>query len=112
MKHIDIVFSGLPDARAPTFIEVEDDQRRSIKVGEWLQRVEDSHYVLRINRQDVQSLEVDPVGHDPEFTGEQLHRLVLDIEAAVGRNSAGATPLGTAVMMLAERVWREYEGKS
>jgi hypothetical protein len=39
---------------------------------------------------------------DREFTGEELHRLVLDIEAAIGRNRAGMTPLGQAVTDLAE----------
>jgi ribosome modulation factor len=39
---------------------------------------------------------------NPEFTGERLLRLVLDIEAAVGRNEAGCTPLGMAVIKLAE----------
>ena len=36
-----------------------------------------------------------PLG-DPEFTGEKLLKLVIDIEAAVGANRAGLTPLGRA----------------
>ena len=39
---------------------------------------------------------------DKEFTGQALLRLVLDLEAAVGANHAGMTPLGAAVMRLAE----------
>ena len=39
---------------------------------------------------------------DKEFTGANLLRLVIDIEAAVGRNLAGATPLGVAVTRLCE----------
>ena len=46
-------------------------------------------------------LMIDNMG-DPEFTGRTLLRLVLDIEAAVGGNQAGMTPLGRAVMRLAE----------
>lgn len=38
--------------------------------------------------------------HDDEFTGADLERLVIDIQAAVGRNKAGLTPLGMAVMDL------------
>ncbi len=40
--------------------------------------------------------------HDPEFTGDKLTRLVVDIEAAVGMNMAGTTPLGAAVIRLCE----------
>jgi hypothetical protein len=43
---VDIVFDGPPSA-CPVFIEVEDDQRRSIKLGEWVQR-DDGYWVLRI----------------------------------------------------------------
>ena len=46
-------------------------------------------------------LMIDNMG-DPEFTGRTLLRLILDIEAAVGSNQAGMTPLGRAVMRLAE----------
>jgi hypothetical protein len=40
---VDIVFDG-PRGR---FIEAEDDQRRSIKIGEWALR-DDGYWVLRI----------------------------------------------------------------
>jgi hypothetical protein len=43
MSYVDIVFDG-PRGR---FIEVEDDQRRSIKFGEWVQR-ESGYWALRI----------------------------------------------------------------
>jgi hypothetical protein len=39
---------------------------------------------------------------DREFTGEKLLRLANDIEAAVGANNAGLTPLGMAVIQMAE----------
>jgi hypothetical protein len=39
---------------------------------------------------------------DPEFTGEALRRLVIDIQATVGRHEAGLTPLGAAVVRLAQ----------
>ncbi len=39
---------------------------------------------------------------DPEFVGKRLLRLVVDIEAAIGMNMAGMTPLGRAVTELCE----------
>lgn len=39
----------------------------------------------------------------PEFTGQELLDLVISIEAAVGSHRAGSTPLGRAVVDLAER---------
>lgn len=39
----------------------------------------------------------------PEFTGRELLDLVVSIEAAVGSHRAGSTPLGRAVIGLAER---------
>jgi hypothetical protein len=36
--HIDIVFDGPPGPEGPRLVEVEDEHRKSIKVGEWLQR--------------------------------------------------------------------------
>ena len=46
---------------------------------------------------------------DNEFTGDALHRLVLDIEIAVGKNAAGCTPLGRAVTDLAEAAWAKEQ---
>jgi hypothetical protein len=42
---------------------------------------------------------------DKEFTGEELHQLVLDVEAAVGMNKAGCTPLGSAIVRLCEETY-------
>lgn len=39
---------------------------------------------------------------DPQFTGDDLTRLVVDVEAAVGTNLAGLTPLGIAVGSICE----------
>jgi hypothetical protein len=36
--YIDIVFDGPPGPDAPRFVEIEDDQRRSIQYGQWIQR--------------------------------------------------------------------------
>lgn len=41
-------------------------------------------------------------GGEPEFTGDALRRLVIDIEAVIGTHRAGATPLGAAVTRLCE----------
>ncbi len=45
--HFDIVFDGPPSALAPRFVEVEDDQRRSISLGQWVER-DDGYWVLRV----------------------------------------------------------------
>jgi hypothetical protein len=39
---------------------------------------------------------------DREFTGDKLLQLANDIEAAVGGNNAGLTPLGMTVIQMAE----------
>jgi hypothetical protein len=46
--HIDVVFDGPPGPEPPRFIEVEDEQGRSINFGEWLRR-SDGYWVLRFN---------------------------------------------------------------
>jgi hypothetical protein len=46
-SYVDIVFTGPPGPDAPRFVEVEDDQRRRIKYGEWIER-DDGVWVLRI----------------------------------------------------------------
>jgi hypothetical protein len=50
--HIDIVFDGPPGPEGPRFVEVEDEQGRSIKIGEWVQR-DDGYWVLRIKREQL-----------------------------------------------------------
>jgi hypothetical protein len=47
--HVDIVFTGPPGPEPPGFIEVEDDQGRSIQYGEWIER-DDGSWVLRLPR--------------------------------------------------------------
>jgi hypothetical protein len=51
-SHIDIVFDGPPGPEGPRFVEVEDEQRRSIKIGEWVRR-DDGYWVLRIKREQL-----------------------------------------------------------
>jgi hypothetical protein len=50
---IDVVFDNFPteDSEAK-FIEVEDPQRKGIRVGQWLNR-DDGLVVLRINKEDI-----------------------------------------------------------
>ena len=50
MSHIDIVFDGPPGPEGPRFVEVEDANGKSIRVGEWVQRV-DGYWALRIPQQ-------------------------------------------------------------
>lgn len=45
--YVDVVFGGPPGPVSGRFVEAEDENRRSIKLGEWLQR-DDGYWVLRI----------------------------------------------------------------
>lgn len=47
-QHIDVVFDGPPSREAGRFIEVEDDQGRSLTFGQWVQR-SDGYWALRFN---------------------------------------------------------------
>jgi hypothetical protein len=44
---VDIVFDGPPGPQAPRFVEVEDDEGRSIRYGVWVQR-DDGTWVLQV----------------------------------------------------------------
>jgi hypothetical protein len=46
-RHIDIVFDREPGPVAPRFVEAEDANGRSIKVGDWVQR-DDGYWALRL----------------------------------------------------------------
>ena len=50
-KYIDIVFDGPPSPEPGRFVEVEDANGNSIRVGEWMER-DDGAWVLRITRQE------------------------------------------------------------
>jgi hypothetical protein len=44
---IDIVFDGEPGPVPPRFVEVEDENGRSINAGEWVHR-DDGYWALRL----------------------------------------------------------------
>jgi len=44
-RYVDIVFDGPPDANPPKFVEVEDDQGRSICFAEWIEQCENASSV-------------------------------------------------------------------
>ena len=46
-KFFDIVFDGPPSHEAGRFVETEDSNRRSVCLGEWVER-DDGYWVLRI----------------------------------------------------------------
>lgn len=48
-EYIDIVFDGPPSHESGRFVEVENDQGRSIKFGVWVER-DDGFWALRILR--------------------------------------------------------------
>lgn len=50
---IDIVFDGPPGPQSGRFIEVEDMEGKSIRVGEWIRRP-DGYWVLRLETADQQ----------------------------------------------------------
>ena len=52
-EFIDIVFDGPPDHDAPRFVEVEDEQGRSIDVGIWINRPGTPMWALRLYPADV-----------------------------------------------------------
>ena len=47
MKAINIIFDGPPDHEAGRFVEVETDDGKSIRVGEWIKK-ENGYWALRI----------------------------------------------------------------
>lgn len=47
MAAINVIFDGPPDHESGRFVEVEDDQGRSIRVGDWSQRT-NGLWALRI----------------------------------------------------------------
>ncbi len=49
--YIDIVFDGPPPEPPPSLAEVEDSSGRSIRSGEWIERM-DGYWVLRISLAD------------------------------------------------------------
>lgn len=54
MKHYDILFDGPPRPEAGQFVEVEDENGISVRVGEWIER-DDGLWTLRIpNYADVE----------------------------------------------------------
>lgn len=51
MTYIDIVFDGPPSGEGATFVEVENEYRESIRIGEWIPRGD--YWVLRINSEEL-----------------------------------------------------------
>lgn len=46
-RFVDIVFDGPPDHHAPRFIEVEDENGRSLPFARWVKR-EDGNWAIRL----------------------------------------------------------------
>ena len=55
--YYDIVFDGPPGPVSGRFIEVEDSEGRSFRLGEWILR-EDGLYALRVQKSDIRAPEV------------------------------------------------------
>lgn len=72
-EHYDIVFDGPPSHDAGRFVEVEDDQGRSIRLGKWIQR-SDGFWVLRIPTSNIDRLPEDGATWRPRLRDEELAR--------------------------------------
>lgn len=71
-KFTDIVFDGPPEPEdAGRFVEVEDENGRSMNYGKWVKR-EDGFWVLRITESDYDLV---PVFSD----GDRGNRILIDI---------------------------------
>ena len=53
---IDIVFDGPPGPEGGRFVEVENAQGRSFRLGEWVKRA-DGYWALRFCAEDVRAAE-------------------------------------------------------
>jgi hypothetical protein len=78
-RAINIIFSGPPSPTPGLFVEVEDDEGRSIRCGEWLER-DDGLWSLRIS-------ELPPEEHthvyNPDSTGDDCLRCGLGLRNPV-----------------------------
>lgn len=52
MRHVNVVFDGPPGQDSPRLIEVEDENGRSLRLGEWV-RAPDGRWHLRFTAEDV-----------------------------------------------------------
>ena len=53
MSYLQIVFDGPPGPKGGRFVEVEDANGCSVRLGEWIER-EDGYWVLMFDRDDVE----------------------------------------------------------
>jgi hypothetical protein len=81
--HYDIVFDGPPGPVAGRFVEVEDDQLHSVRLGTWLKR-DDGFWALRVSSSDV-TLAAAPTEPPPTFDElrEILETHLLDIASDI-----------------------------
>jgi hypothetical protein len=62
MSNLNIIFDGPPAAQSGRFIEVEDDEGRSINAGEWIDRG-DGTWVLRLATPETTATTIDEIAH-------------------------------------------------
>ncbi len=63
--YIDVVFDGPPDHEAGRFVEVEDPEGASVKVGEWVER-DDGYWALRLRAPELLVITAVPRGDELE----------------------------------------------
>lgn len=92
MAHIDIVFDGPPGHNAGRFVDVEDENGRSISFGAWMHRP-DNFWALRIRKAEYEQpafphgmLSPWRIEHLLSGYQEKIMSLMDDIKAALARN--------------------------
>jgi hypothetical protein len=98
---INIIFDGPPGPEGPRFIEVETDDGRSIRVGEWQQR-KDGNWGLRIAAlPDAKSSDAHGDHLDPE---EDLMQRILAqcVETDLSAVHAAGACHAVSVLLLAQ----------
>jgi len=86
-NHIDIVFDGPPSGEAPRFVEVENAEGKSIRIGEWIER-SDGFWCLRIPCPvlDVMTAHVAWTNTDlTEGRGAIIPHVICEVEATARR---------------------------
>jgi hypothetical protein len=95
MSYVDIVFDGPPGPESGRFIEVEDDQRRSINLGEWVRR-DDGYWALRIAYYKLT---------------EELVALLREAQKELRHHDCLPCPGNCDGCIISERIDRALEGK-
>lgn len=87
-KFIDIVFTDAPGPQGGHFVEVENEQGESIRVGNWIRR-DDGYWVLRIRSADYRSTEPIVIPMPIEEEDVRLTEIINTAAAIVDEETDG-----------------------